>query len=126
MKRIFDAARSGHVPTILACAFLLVQVALVTRSLMVEERFFSWAPHTTMVRFTMHCMIDGHELTQAQIRARYGFRSGMKWEAHTAANLFAIVERYERRTRPNDRAKVWIDYTVNGGEARQWRLEQGS
>ncbi len=109
----------------IALLFFAVQLCLVVQARFVDTRYFCWAPHTTQVRYQLEVELDGEELTGKQIRRRYrlkGFdaRTSVGWEAHSIANLKAMLAQHQRTYGRGEDAKVTLSYRVNGSPSQAW------
>ena len=108
----------------IAVVFLSSQVLLVLSAQCSEARWFSWAPHTAQVRYSIRVEVDGRPLGLDAIGRRYGIPAD-GWEAHAIQNVKDLVMQHTRTHGRDERATIVMHYSVNGApeEAWVWRSE---
>jgi len=99
--------------------FLVAQVGGIAYSRFVPERYFSWAPYDIHTEFAIEASMDGRQLSEAEIYARYHIpKTGA--DHRSPHNVIDLLRRVERRHRSNS-VEVVLRYRVNGGVERTWR-----
>lgn len=109
---------------IIGAVFIVIQLGLVFQGQFEKTKHFCWAPHNTMVAYSIDVTVDGQKLDIVQIRERYAIYYGaddkVSWEVHSIHNLFELIEIAEKRFYQDHPAEVVIQYRIEGEEERYW------
>lgn len=108
------------VRSLVGAVFLAAQAFLVILAQFNAASYFSWAPHTTQIRYELEVLVNGRELSRGETRRRFGL-SNYGWEAHALQNLKDVLIQHGRTYGRADRTEVILRYSVNGGEIHIWR-----
>lgn len=106
---------------VLGILFLLVQVASIIYARFIPERFFCWAPYDSQSKYEIKVTIDGKQLSEEEIKARYHYKAN-SWEERAIGNIFSYIKGYESTYGKNDNAKVLVKYATNGKPEETWTL----
>ena len=109
-----------NVRALLAMTFLTVQLGLVLYSQTLPTRYFCWAPNDYETEYTLHVTVNGRPLTSQEIQQRYRKRQSYVFP-NKPEHLIDIVRQYETTYGARDHAQVWLTYSLNGHEEKQWR-----
>lgn len=105
---------------LVAAALLAAQILLIGYARTTEARYFCWAPFDMQTDYRLQVSVQGRELTAAEIRARYR-RPAAGTDNRSVRNLIDIIEGVEQRRVAGERARVVMQYRVNGKEERVWQ-----
>jgi len=83
------------------------------------ERYFCWAPYDEITLFDIAVTVDGRQLSEGEIRARYRLPEAAR-DNHSHANVISVIAHFEQTYGAADRAQVALNYRVNGGSPQQW------
>src|SRR5437868_6465626 len=100
--------------------FLLTQVALVTYAHLGRSRWLCWAPNDYAVEYQLRVKARGHDLTPAEIQARYQVAEH-GWYENPPENIMDVVRQFEQASGNRDTAQVRLTYRLDGGETREWQ-----
>ncbi|HYV55963.1 MAG TPA: hypothetical protein VE911_00385 [Candidatus Nitrosopolaris sp.] len=89
------------------------------------RRYLAWAPNDYLVQYEVSAEVRGQVLSPLDAYRRYHFQPS----GHLGTGIFQdppqriidTVEAYERGHDPDDRDRVVVTYTVNGGPRHEWR-----
>jgi hypothetical protein len=101
-------------------ALLGVQVIGIAAARFGPERYFCWAPYDEITQFELVVMIDGRQLSAAEIQARYRLPDSTR-DNRSSANVIGVIAQFERTYGAAEHAQVVLRYRVNGGSPRQWQ-----
>ncbi len=102
--------------------FLALQLGSIAYARFIPERFYCWAPYDEHTQFEVTVTIDGVTLTPEATEARYKYK--MKgWEQRSIHNITSLISQYERTYGKDDNAQVYMRYSKNGHEQKEWRFE---
>lgn len=101
-----------------AALFIAAQFVMVLAGLGTELRYYTWAPHDQQGGYDISVVVDGRELTEAELLDRYRRSRGV--DPRAIAHVFNIVEQYETTYGAADDAVVEIRYWVNGEGPQLW------
>ncbi|QHN04900.1 hypothetical protein FTO74_17175 [Granulicella sp. WH15] len=106
---------------ILIPALLLIfQVCAIGYARTVPTRYFCWAPYDTQTEYTARAVVNGHELTAEEFRARYR-RPAKGGDNRSPQHVIDMLEQAEaKHEKLGDKTTIDMDYHVNGKELRQW------
>src|SRR4051812_9183584 len=99
--------------------FLLVQLGFIIHARFVPARWLCWAPNDYAVQYQLQVKTRGHDLSPAEIQARYHVPEH-GWYENPAENIMDIVRQYECTYGKGDGAEVRLSYQLDGGERREW------
>ena len=105
----------------LGVLLLALQAGAIVRGRLVNDRYFCWAPYDRQTRYRIDADLNGHRLSDEQVRQRYR-RPLQGVDNRSEQHLFDIIRRAERRSEP--RGRVVVRYSVNGGPEQQWRFPE--
>ena len=111
-RRIADGIASGVAVYLLAAQFIGI-----LRGQLVDDRFFAWAPHDQLTRFTVRAQKDGQQISAEQIALRYGLPAE-DW--HHRGNVQTVIRVAEGRMSPAERWDVQLRFQVNRRAPRDW------
>lgn len=96
------------------------QIGAVVYARFVPTRYFCWAPFDTQTDYVATSIVNGHQLTDAEFRARYR-RPRRGFDNRSPQHVIDMLEQVEQnRVALGDKANVSVKYRVNGKEPRDW------
>ncbi len=104
---------------VLPIIFFGMQLVLVTFGLFSKTKYYCWAPHTTMIKYNISCLVNGKPLSNLEIQKRYGFID-MGFEAHSIYNVIDCIQQTEQHLKQN--VKVQLTHSKNGKPQPAWTL----
>ncbi|MFL5319821.1 MAG: hypothetical protein ACJ790_09200 [Myxococcaceae bacterium] len=112
-------------------ALLVVQLLLIARAQLSDDRYFGWAPFHSHARYRVEVSIDGRELSPAEVRARYqlpGYHvaaNGWGWELNDPRHLVQWIRQYEESYGKSDHARVRLTLRpLEGAEQVAWEQDR--
>jgi hypothetical protein len=105
-------------------AVLACQLALVAYEHLGPTRYFAWAPNDYVVQYRIAAVVDGRNLSPAQVRHRYHLSPhGIYY--FPAQHIIDDLQQYERTYGRHDRVLVTLTYRLNGHARKTWRWSHG-
>jgi hypothetical protein len=102
--------------SILAAQLVMIGVARVH-----PIRYYTWAPFDSQNDFSIQTIVDGRELSPAEVLQRYRKPA----RGHSPRSIYEVVstiEYVETHYRKDDRATVTVVYRTNGGPEQTWQF----
>lgn len=102
---------------------LALQVGAIVRARFANDRYFCWAPFDQQTKYAIGLAIGDEGLTEPQIQRRYR-RPAEGVDNRSAQHLFDIITRAEKKFEKWGRSRVYVRYSINGHEEREWRYPE--
>ena len=108
---------------VVCMVFIAVQLGLVIWARFIPERWFCWVPHDTQAEYELTVAVNGRELSEEEIFARY-HRQKRDRDPRSADNVKDIIRQQSRTYGKNEHVKVVMNYSINGVEQEPWIWER--
>jgi hypothetical protein len=96
------------------------QIGAIAYARFVPTRYFCWAPFDIQTDYLAKSVVNGHELTAAEFRARYR-RPMLGFDNRSPQHVIDMLQQVEeKRSALGERAAITMTYRVNGKEPREW------
>jgi hypothetical protein len=96
------------------------QIGAIVYARFVPTRYFCWAPFDIQTDYLAKSVVNGHELTAAEFRARYR-RPMHGFDNRSPQHVIDMLQQVEeKRSALGEGAVITMTYRVNGKEPREW------
>jgi hypothetical protein len=106
---------------LLAASFLALQLGLVVHAQFTSRRYFCWAPNDYANTYTLRVKINGTDLTQDQLLARYHLQGRRFSYENPATHIMDTVRQYEQTYGRDQHAEVSLEWSLNGHPTQSWQ-----
>ena len=103
-----------------------IQVAWIVARPLHEHSYANWAPFHEHATYTVHAVVDGHLLTPAEVRERYGCYAHFydvdrqqDWQLNRMSHVLHWIRRVEEHR--SEQAEITVHYRINGGAEETWQ-----
>src|SRR3954449_9789244 len=96
------------------------QLGAIVYARFVPTRYFCWAPFDTQTDYVATSVVNGHQLTDAELRGRYR-RPKRAFDNRSPQHVIDMLQQVEeKRAVQGEKASVSMKYRVNGKEPQEW------